>query len=322
MYAEALTEEVAALAPGLILYDTFTVVAPVIARRLGIPYVNVCAGHAMVPARVREALRTDPRVATSAECWKAVRRLEDVHGMRGANPFSYVEAMSPYLNLYGEPEEYLGAEDRGAFEPVAFFGSLAPSLRENGGGEVFPPERRGPRVYVSFGTVVWWYFAPAATAALRVISETLGEARADVVIALGRHPLKPEARASLERPNVRVVDYVDQWEALREADLFITHNGLNSTHEAIYHLVPMISYPFFTDQPALARRCQALGLAVPLADGPQAAVESARLLLAVKRLQEERGLFLSRLTAARAWELRTIADREGIFDRIIALTGA
>ena len=322
MYAEALTEEVAPLAPGLILYDTFTVVGPVIARRLGIPYVNVCAGHAAVPARVRAALRDDPRVATSAECWEAVRRLEEIYGMRGANPFSYVDAMSPYLNLYGEPEEYLSSEDRGAFEPIAFFGSLAPSLRENGQAAVFPPERRGLRIYVSFGTVVWWYFASVAEAALQVISETLSGSGADAVIALGSHPLKADARALLERPNVRVVDYVDQWAALREADLFITHNGLNSTHEAIYHLVPMISYPFFTDQPALARRCHELGLAVPLGDAPQATVESAALLSALKRLHDERALFVSRLTEARSWELRTIADRDDIFDRIIALTRA
>src|SRR5262249_50534225 len=174
----------------------------------------------------RARLDQAPRGATSAECWAAVKRLEEVHGMRGANPFSYVEALSPYLNLYGEPEEYLSAADRAAFEPIAFFGSLAPEMRERdsaGGAAVFPAQGGGLRVYVSFGTVVWWYFAGVAQAALQVIAETLSQRDAQVVISLGGHALEPEARAALERPNVRVVDYADQWAALREADVFVTH---------------------------------------------------------------------------------------------------
>jgi len=66
------------------------------------------------------------------------------------------------------------------------------------------------------------------------------------------------------KPNVRVVEYADQWEALRESDVFITHHGLNSTHEAVFNRVPMISYPFFGDQPALAAKCRRFGSAVPL----------------------------------------------------------
>ena len=48
--------------------------------------------------------------------------------------------------------------------------------------------------------------------------------------------------------------------------VFVTHHGLNSTHEAIYHRTPMLSYPFFGDQPYLANRCRDLGLSVPLVD--------------------------------------------------------
>ena len=165
-YAEPLSDDVAALAPGLIVYDTFSVVAPLIAQRLGIPYVNVCSNHAAVPARTIAELHQDPRVATSPECWAAVRRLQEVHGMRGASPFSYIEMQSPFLNLYCEPSEFLPEEDRAAFEPIAFFGSLAPELREQGPVEIFPRPPRGLRIYVAFGTLIWRYFATAANAAL------------------------------------------------------------------------------------------------------------------------------------------------------------
>src|SRR5689334_4981366 len=52
VYADALTARVEALSPSLVLYDTFSVVAPVIARSLRIPSVNVSVNHAAVPARV------------------------------------------------------------------------------------------------------------------------------------------------------------------------------------------------------------------------------------------------------------------------------
>src|SRR4029078_7608000 len=41
VYADALTARVEALSPSLVLYDTFSVVAPVIARNLRVPSVNV-----------------------------------------------------------------------------------------------------------------------------------------------------------------------------------------------------------------------------------------------------------------------------------------
>jgi UDP:flavonoid glycosyltransferase YjiC (YdhE family) len=278
-----------------------------------------------VPARVRAALAEDPRVATSAECWEAVRRLREVHGMQAANPFSYVEVLSPYLNLYGEPEEYLVGEDRTAFEPIAFFGSLAPEMRDrdsSASAPVFPNAAGRLRVYVSFGTVVWWYFAGVAEAALRVIAETLSSRRAQVVISLGGHQLPAEARAALQRPNVAVVDYADQWAALREADVFVTHSGLNSSHEAVFHGVPMISYPFFSDQPALSRRCQDLGLALGLSEAPQAPIEPVALLDAIGRIASERERFAARLREARSWELRTIAGRGAVLDRVLSFVGA
>ncbi len=320
VYADSLVEEVAALAPALIVYDTFSVVGPVIARRLGIPYVNVCPNHAPVPSRVIAALREDPRVAISDECWAAVKCLQEVHGISNASPFLYAEALSPFLNLYPEPEEFLDEKDHAAFEPMAFFGSIAPTLQPDSTIAVFPRPRRKLRIYVAFGTVVWWYFEAVARAALSAVADTCADLDVDVVIGLGGHRLDAATRAALLRPNVQVFEYADQWAALREADVFVTHNGLNSTHEAIFHEVPMISYPLFSDQPALARRCQDLGLAVPLVSVPGAPVRGDALRAALRRLTDDRDGVAASLAEARSWELRTIAGRSAVVDRILALS--
>lgn len=320
-YAEAVTLEVGRLMPGLIVYDTFAVVAPLIGRRLGVPYVNMCAGHALRRSRMMAMLAEDPRVATSAACWKAVERLREVHAMAEASPFSYVDGVSPFLNVYCEPEPFLREEDRAELEPLVFQGSLAPNSRETRVDAPMRDAGKRPRVYVSFGTVVWRYYAPEAVAALAVLTRTLGEIGAEVVVSLGNHDLDPAMRTTLARSNLRVESYVDQWAVLADADLFVTHHGLNSTHEAIFHRVPMISYPFFWDQPALARRCQDLGLAVPLGGSPRAPIAEKAVLAAVERVTTERSAFVSRLSEARAWELATIAGRGAVIDRILALEG-
>lgn len=320
VYAERVAEEVAALEPDLVAYDTFSVVAPVVARRLELRYVSVIPNHAPVPARVLAALGADPRVAISESCHAAVRRLREVHGFREAHPFSYVDALSPHLNLYAEPAEFLAAGDRVAFEPVAFLGSLAPALRDERGAEVFPRKRRRLRIYVSFGTVIWWYFAPAAVAALQSIAEACAALDADVVIGLGGHRLDAAVAATIARENVTLRPFADQWTALRETDLVITHHGLNSTHEAIYHRVPMLSYPFFGDQPALARRCQELRLALPLVEHPQAPLTPDIVITAIERVERERHVFATHLAQAQVWELRTIAERDQVIEKVLALT--
>lgn len=320
-YAEPLARDVAALSPDLIVYDTYSVIAPVVARLLDVPYVNVCPNHAGVPARLAAALREDPRVATSAECWAAVRRLREVHGMRDANPFSYVEAVSPYLNLYPEPAEFLDEADRAAFDPLAFFGALAPAMREDAAAPAFPASRERRKLFVSFGTIVWNYFEAQALAALRAISASCETLDIDVVVGLGGWSLPAGTAKSLARANVRVVDFVNQWAVLGEADLFLTHHGINSTHEAIYHEVPMLSYPFFADQPPLARRCQELGLAVPIAEEPLGEVTADALAAALARLDADAAGFAARLAEARSWELRTMSARDETVDRMLALAG-
>ncbi len=323
VHGEAIAAEVAELSPSLILYETYSVIGPVVARSLGLPYVNVVPNHALVPARAAAQLRGEARVSTSAECWAAVERLREHHGMADANPFSYVEAFSPQLNLYPEPAEFLTAEDRPALEPLAFFGTLSPRLA--GPAEPRQPPQGAPRrrVLVSFGTIAWLYYSRQAFNALTALARESAElGDVDLVVSLGGHPAPAERLAQLDLPNVTVSESLDQWHELERADAFVTHHGINSTHEAIYQRVPMISYPLSGDQPLLAARCQELGLAVPLADQFRGELAPAALARALGRLEEDRAGYAERLEHARGWELRTIAGRGEALDRILELAGS
>ena len=126
--------------------------------------------------------------------------------------------------------------------------------------------------------------------------------------------------SGLRRRTVRVESYVNQLEVLSEADLFITHHGLNSTHESIVHGVPMISYPFIADQPALAQRCQDFGLATQLTESPLDSVHPKHALAAINRIWDDRHRFGIRLDQARQWELKVIAARKQVLQRVLDLT--
>lgn len=320
-YLEPLTLEIAALRPRLIIYDSFMVVAPLIARRLDIPSIGVRAGHGQEPARAVDAMRADPRVRVSAACEAAVAKLRASEGFPGASPFSYLQGVSPYLNLSPEPPAFLDDESRRAFQPLAFFGALAPDLRDSRSrARPFAGSARKPRIYVSFGGVIWRYYADVALAALGVITDVFARGDADVIISLGNHHVGEAQRRRLERTNVRVHTWVDQWGALLDADLFVTHHGLNSTHEAVFHQVPMLSYPFFSDQASMAETCQRLGLATPLADRPRAPLDPQTVHRRLEMIASKRGDFDARLAEARTWELETIAGRDAVLERMLALT--
>ena len=125
-YAEPLINEVASLRPSLVVYDTFAVIGFVVGRYLGLPYVNVCAGHNMSPSRAVALERARPLVAPSAACHRAVDALGDRWGVPDASPFAYFTCLSPFLNVYCEPPAFLRPDERAAFEPIAFFGSVPP----------------------------------------------------------------------------------------------------------------------------------------------------------------------------------------------------
>jgi MGT family glycosyltransferase len=318
-FVEAIATKVAALAPRLIVYDSFMVAAPLVAARLGLPAIGMRAGHAQIPADAIAAMCREPRVHTSPACVEAVRRLRDDYGLADASPFCYLANVSPLLNLYPEPPQFVGDDVRKAFAPIAFFGSLAPEERERrSAGAVWAPGGPRPRVYVSFGTAIWRYYAEEAIAALAVISRALSE-RAASVVSLGGYTAGAQQQLMLARSGVRVERYVDQWRALQDTDLFVTHHGLNSTHEAVFHCVPMLSFPFSGDQPAMAARCHTLQLAMPLgAAGGQALTDDVvhrSLDTVAARAPELR----ARLTEARQWELDTIAARNEVVDRMLSL---
>jgi hypothetical protein len=68
-------------------------------------------------------------------------------------------------------------------------------------------------------------------------------------------------------------------------------------------------------------RCRDLGLSVPLVDTWRTPLTQERAARAFAELEERSAGIAAALERAREWELRTIADRPRVIDRVIALAG-
>jgi hypothetical protein len=127
-----------------------------------------------------------------------------------------------------------------------------------------------PLIYLSLGTEVMdnlWHTEEATRQGIRRC--VAGLARRwrrrgiEVVFATQGRPVLDEYPA-----NWTVRANVDQQEVLSRADVFITHGGSNSFHEALLYQVPMVVAPFFGDQVLAGKRVEELGIGIDLiADG-------------------------------------------------------
>jgi hypothetical protein len=140
------------------------------------------------------------------------------------------------------------------------------------GGHPGPHRRSGtPLVYLSFGTEVMdnlWHAEEQTRDGIRRcvagLTRSWSSPDIDVVFSTLDRPVLADYPA-----NWQVHHKVDQQEALSRADVFVTHGGSNSLHEAVLYQVPMVVAPFFGDQMLISQRVEELGIGIAIgtADG-------------------------------------------------------
>jgi MGT family glycosyltransferase len=84
--------------------------------------------------------------------------------------------------------------------------------------------------------------------------------------------------------NVIVQPHVPQLDVLRHATVFVTHGGMNSVGESLYHGVPVLVVPQMSEQEMVGRRVEELGAGLYLANDE---VTTEKLLGSVQRLLGE-----------------------------------
>lgn len=165
------------------------------------------------------------------------------------------------------PNEFQIAAD--TFDDSYHF--IGPSAEHRPGVARWEPPGAGQVLLVSLGTAFNNrpdFFAHAAAA--------FADTDWHVVMAIGQ--TDPAAIGSVP-PNIVLMQQVPQLAVLRHANAFVTHAGMGSTMESLYHRVPLVTAPQVTEQAAIAQRVQQLGLGrdlgrrIPSPDVLLAAVE-------------------------------------------------
>lgn len=126
-------------------------------------------------------------------------------------------------------------------------------------------------IYVSMGTVL-----NDDVTLFRICIDVLKNLSLPVILSVG-YKVDIETLGDIPE-HVEVVPFVDQFEVLKRAVLFVTRGGMASIHESIHTWTPMIVVPVIPEQQLTGGRVQELGIGINIpwkefsADGFQQAV--------------------------------------------------
>lgn len=112
-------------------------------------------------------------------------------------------------------------------------------------------------LYISLGTVF-----NRSLDFYKLCFEAFGSSDHTVVMSVGQQTSLIELGEIPQ--NFIVKKYVPQTEVLKYTKLFITHGGMNSTNEGLYHGVPLIVIPQSADQPMIAGQVANIGAGITL----------------------------------------------------------
>lgn len=156
----------------------------------------------------------------------------------------------PDLNLVYTLDEYQPYREEFSSEKYKFLGASIYDRKQ----KEFEINKDGkPIIYISLGTVV-----KGAKAFFKKCIQAFENEAVMVVLSVGKQ--FDISKLGKVPDNFLVYHSVLQLSVLKQADVFITHGGMNSVSEALVNGVPMVVIPFMADQPTNARRIEELGL--------------------------------------------------------------
>lgn len=231
------------LKPDCIVADSMAVWGKAVALKLGIPFVSSTTTFAFnqhsakimkqSPAQMLGMLFSLPKIN------KDIKRLQD----RGYPVKSFLDIIrndeNTHTVVYTSPQFQPCAEtfsDRYAF--------VGPSIRP----AAEKIEKTGEKlVYISMGTV-----NNNMAKLYRNCIDAFRESSCQVILSVG-NLVDIQEFADLPE-NISVFSQVDQIAVLQQADVFVTHCGMNSVSEGLYFGVPLVMLPQTSEQHGVAAR--------------------------------------------------------------------
>ena len=249
-------EAVAREQPDYLLFDMSAPWGNIAAQRLGLPSV---ASFPHLPFNWR-AFFSDPRVLKKGlnslkpgqgyyrGLQRQLRKLAKEHNLRKPSEINVLSS-SADLNIVFS-SSYFQPHAAGFDASYQFIGPVINTMRP--AESWTSPSAPGQKlIYIAVGTLY-----QADLSFFQNCLQAFGAEDAAVIMSVGK-TTDPAALGPLPA-NFTVAQFLPQLSILDEADLFITHGGLNSINEAVMALVPMVVVPHTIEQAVNALRVEQL----------------------------------------------------------------
>src|SRR3989344_1867575 len=116
-------------------------------------------------------------------------------------------------------------------------------------------QTKKPKIYISLGTAF-----NDNIDLYKMLIKSISNSSYQIFLSIGNF-IKPTDLGKIP-DNIYISAYLPQLEILKEADLFISHGGMNSVNESLYFGVPMLLFPIIQEQRINASRVEELGAGI------------------------------------------------------------
>ena len=250
---DTVCEHMRELNPDCIVADSMAVWGKAVALKLGIPFVSSTTTFAFnqYSAKImKQSLRQMfGMIFSMTKINKNIKRLQE----KGYPVKSVLDIIQNDNNtdtiVYTSPEFQPCSE---TFSDKYVF--VGPSIRpiEN----IF--EKKSDKlIYISMGTVI-----NDSTEFYKKCIEALANKKYQVIMSVG-NLINIEDLGAVPY-NITISRFVDQIAVLSQADVFLTHCGMNSVNESLYYKVPLVMYPQTSEQDGVTTRVEQLGAGIRL----------------------------------------------------------
>jgi len=250
---DTVCEHMKELNPDCIIADSMAVWGKAVALKLGIPFVSSTTTFAFNQHSARIMKQSLGQmfgmIFSMSKINKNIKRLQD----KGYPVKSVLDIIQNDNNtdtiVYTSPEFQPCSE---TFSDKYVF--VGPSIRpiEN----IFE-KKSAKLIYISMGTVI-----NNSVGFYKKCIEALADTEYQTIISVG-NLINIEDLGDIP-DNITISRFVDQIAVLSQADVFLTHCGMNSVNESLYYKVPLVMFPQTSEQDGVATRVEQLGAGVRL----------------------------------------------------------
>jgi MGT family glycosyltransferase len=245
---DSVCKEMERLKPDCIVADSMAVWGKAVALKMGIPFVSSTTTFAFNQHSAKILKQSIGElfgmIFSMGKINKDIRRLQDA----GFPVKSVLDLIQNDENtetvVYTSPQFQPCSETFN--EKYAFVG---PSVRP---AENAIEKEKEKLVYISLGTVI-----NDNVKFFKNCIKAFEDTDYQVIMSVGN---LIDMKELGEIPsNISVHEHVDQIAVLQQADVFLSHCGMNSVNESLYYEVPLVTYPQTSEQGGVATRVEMLG---------------------------------------------------------------